>query len=66
MKSKNETTRYYNKFQYHLEDTRCCDCLYYIKKRGCSLTACCCRDIKLDAIANSRIKRKRGSMTWDM
>jgi len=56
-----EFTRIQRKFQYHLEDTRCDACLYYKgKKRGCSLTACCCEDIKHDAIERGLIKRERG------
>ena len=57
--------RWYDKFQYHLEDTKCCYCQYYLgKKRGCELDACCCSDIKDDAVANDRINRERG-LTWD-
>ena len=56
-------TRIYNKFEYHLEDCDCRYCSNYLgKKRGCKLDKCCCEDIKLDAIKNGRIKRKKG---WD-
>ena len=56
-----EFTRIQNKFEYHLEDTACETCLYYKGKiRGCTLTACCCEDIKNETIANGRIKRDRG------
>lgn len=45
---------------YFLDDTECQACLYYKgKKHGCSLTACSCEDIKLDAIANGRIRDLR-------
>jgi len=48
-------------FQYFAEDADCKYCLYHKgAKRGCSLTACCCEDIKSDAAANGRLKRKRG------
>ena len=56
-----EFTRFHDRFEYHLEDTQCDACLYWEgKKIGCTLTACCCEDIKRDAIENDRIKRKRG------
>lgn len=56
-----------NKWQgYYLENTECRDCLYYKGKvQGCTLTACSCEDIKLDATVKGGIKRKRGSMKWD-
>jgi len=63
MKNVNATpfTRTYSKFQYFAEDCDCRYCEFYInRKRGCSLDACCCDDIRADAIANGRIKRKRG------
>ncbi len=45
---------------YYMEDMECRDCMYYKgKKRGCSLTSCCCGDEKLDAIAKGRVKRRR-------
>ena len=54
-------TRIQDKFSYHLEDTLCDSCLYNKGKiRGCTLTACCCEDIKRDTIINGRIERKRG------
>ena len=52
-------TRVYEKFEYHLEDMDCSLCLYYKgKKYGCTLTACCCEDIRNDCVAHDRIKRK--------
>ena len=58
-------TRIYNKFEYHLEDLECADCLHYIdKKCGCERDECCCEDIRADAIANGRIKRERGWFKW--
>ena len=49
---------YHNRFEYFVEDCLCSVCLYYKgKKLGCTLTACCCEDIKLDALAHGRIKR---------
>jgi len=60
-------TRIYYKFAYHLEDLDCSVCLYWqSKKLGCKLNECCCEDEKREAIAKGRIKRERGSMTWDM
>ena len=54
-------TRIHDHFEYHLEDTACDACLYYKGKiRGCTLTACCCEDIKREVIENGRIKRERG------
>ena len=68
MKPKKQNVRNVNKWQgYYLEDTDCQYCLYYKgKKRGCTLTACSCEDIKNDAKAKGRIKRKRGFNSWDM
>jgi hypothetical protein len=44
---------------YYLEDTDCRLCRHYRgKKRGCSLSSCCCEDEKLEAIAKGRINRK--------
>jgi hypothetical protein len=62
MKIKNQDMKNANKWQgYYLEDTDCADCLYYKgKRRGCTLTACSCEDIKNDAIEKGRINRKRG------
>ncbi len=63
-----QITRIVNKFRgYFVEDCSCVYCLHYGgKKRGCKLTKCCCEEEKRDAIVNNRIKRKRGSMQWDM
>jgi hypothetical protein len=63
MKYTNATpnTRVSSKFQYYAEDCKCSYCDFFIsRKRGCSLDVCCCDDIRADAIANGRIKRKRG------
>ncbi len=59
--------RFVNKFRgYYAEDCSCVYCMYYRgKKRGCKLEKCCCEEEKRDAIANNRIKRKRGLMRWD-
>jgi len=66
--NRKNNVRIVNKWRgYYLEDTECRWCLHYQgKKRGCALSSCCCDDEKLDAIANGRIKRERGSMAWDM
>ena len=55
----------YDRFQYYAEDCACEYCLYYkgkskYRKNGCDRKECCCADIKRDAIANGRIKRKAG------
>ena len=58
--------RKYDRFEYYQEDTDCLWCLYYQgKKLGCKLEKCCCEDIRADAIANGRIKRKRGWFRLD-
>ena len=62
-----DTTRIYNKWTgYYLEDCDCSVCPNYIKrkgkKQGCKYDRCCFENEKRDAIANGRIKRKRG---WD-
>ena len=58
---------YINRFKgYYIEDCNCSACKYFQgQKRGCKLDKCCCEYEKLDAIANGRIKRRRGSTTWD-
>ena len=58
-------TRIYDKFEYHLEDTDCLDCLHYVQvgesaKRSCGSSECRYSDIRADAIANGRLKRDRG------
>ena len=62
-----DSTRAVDKFQgYFLEDTECQWCLHYQgEKKGCTLDQCCCEAEKLDATANGRINRKRGSTKWD-
>ena len=57
-----KTTRKYDRFQYFEEDCLCCWCLNYQgKKRGCKKQQeCCCEDVRADAVAQGRIKRKRG------
>ena len=59
--------KYIDSFKgYYLDDCDCTICLHYQgKRRGCSLDNCCCEDEKRDAIANGRIKRKKGSTRWD-
>ena len=47
------------KFQYYTEDTDCIYCLYYKRRSGCTLTACCCDDVKRDAALHDRTKRER-------
>ena len=65
---KNPNVKNANKWRgYYFEDTECKYCLYYKgKKHGCSLTACSCEDIKIDAVVKGRIKRERGIERWDM
>ena len=60
-----QNTRYLNKFSYFVEDVSCPLCLHWQgRKRGCALGACPYADIKRDALAHGRIKRKPGSMRW--
>jgi len=47
------------KFQYYVEDCDCIYCLYYKRKR-CTLSVCCCDDIKQDSIIHGRVTRERG------
>ena len=57
-----KTIRKYDKFQYHLEDLNCCDCLHNKlegKKCGCGFNRCPYDGIRSDALANGRVKRKR-------
>jgi len=56
-------TRNLNKFEYFVEDCDCRMCLFWRgKKKGCVLDTCCCAEIRRDALAQGRIKRKPGSM----
>ena len=62
-----EYTRIHDRFEYHTEDLNCCDCLYRKpkskrenKETGCGEKICRFEDIRADAVANGRIKRKRG------
>jgi len=60
-----EHTRILHRFEYHLEDLNCVDCLYREKKNkhqktGCGLDVCRFEDIRQEALANGRIKRKPG------
>jgi hypothetical protein len=62
-----EHTRILRRFDYHVEDLDCRDCLYFKKKSerinkgtGCGEEACRFEDIRQEAIANGRLKRPRG------
>ena len=47
--------------EYYVEDLDCIYCKFYRgAKKGCKLEKCPYEDIKQEAIANGRIKRKRG------
>jgi len=67
MKPKVSNARNVSKFKgYYAEDCECLYCRFYQgRKRGCKLETCCCDDEKLEAIAAGRIKRKKGSLSWD-
>ena len=58
-------TRIHNRFEYHLEDLNCHDCVYYTRRTksnplGCGYDPCPYDDIRCDCIENGRIKRPRG------
>ena len=54
-----KNTRIYDRFQYFAEDCDCSVCLYWKgAKRGCTLTACCCEDIRSAAVKGGRVSRK--------
>ena len=60
-----KNVRYYDRFQYYIEDIQCEYCLFYQKKskyrrHGCNRDVCGFIAEWLDALANGRIKRKRG------
>jgi len=62
-----KTIRKYDRFEYHLEDLGCLDCLHNKKKsskRGCGYAVCPYDDIRADAFAHGRVKRKRGWNRW--
>jgi len=60
-----ENTRMLHRFEYHVEDLDCRDCLYYERKTksreaGCGLDSCPFEGIRQDAIANGRLHRPKG------
>jgi len=60
-----QNTRILQKFEYFYEDCACPLCLHWRgRKHGCALPACPYADIKRDALAHGRVKRKPGSMRW--
>ena len=68
MKPKKQNGKYANKNQrYFYDEADCANCLYYKGiKRGCTLTACSCEDIKIGTNKKGRAKEKRGHNAWDM
>jgi hypothetical protein len=61
-----QNTRVYDKFEYHLDDLDCQFCANFRNRggHGCGRSVCEFEDIKREAIANGRIKRKRGWNKW--
>jgi len=64
-----ENTRIHNRFEYHLEDVDCRDCLYTKRTKkgvnnGCGEQTCRFNDIRNKAIKNGRIKRNKKSMNY--
>ena len=58
-------TRIYNKFEYHIEDIDCSNCIYSKRKsksykNGCREKFCRYKDIRHEAFVNDRIKRPPG------
>ena len=61
-----KTIRKHDRFEYGLEDLDCSVCQFYKRKSkngktGCGLAACRFDDIRRDAIANGRVKHKKGA-----
>jgi hypothetical protein len=55
----------HRRFEYYAEDCDCRYCKFYRgKKKPCPLPACCCEDIRREALAHGRIRRKPGTMKW--
>ena len=63
-----KTIRKYDKFEYHLEDLECCDCLHNKtkggKKNGCGFSRCRYDGIRAEAAAHNRVKRPKGWNKW--
>jgi hypothetical protein len=64
-----ESTRILSRFEYHIEDLKCEYCLHYKRKskkhiNGCHKERCRFIDIRREAIANGRIKRERGALSY--
>jgi len=58
-------TRIHDKFEYHIEDIDCYDCLHYIRKSkkhktGCHQKFCRYGNIRIEALKNKRTKRPPG------
>jgi hypothetical protein len=53
-------TRIYNKFEWwSVADCACEYCLYWKgAKKGCSLTACACEDIRQEALRRERVAKE--------
>lgn len=65
-----QNTRMLNRFEYHIEDIDCSDCLFNnmkskYRKRDCRGGACRFEGIRQEAIKNNRIKRNRGWFKWE-
>ena len=59
-----DNIRKHDRFAYYIEDLDCADCLHNKKKgkgkkHGCGSAVCRYDDIRADAIAHGRVKRKR-------
>jgi len=55
-----QNARIFDKFEYFVEDCRCRHCVNCRgESRSCIFSKCAFDDIKQDAIAHGRIKRKR-------
>lgn len=64
-----EYTRTHDPFEYHAEDLHCVDCLHFkeeckAQEHGCGENSCRYEDIRAEATANGRIKRKAGHFKW--
>jgi hypothetical protein len=58
-------TRVYDPFEYRIEDLDCHYCKHFrptpqSRERRCELDECSCADIRAEAAAHGRLKRKRG------
>ena len=55
-----DNTHVFDRFEYHLEDVNCCDCLH---NKACDKESCRYEEIRKEAVKNARIERPKNWFT---